>query len=122
MPIAAISRQPGSFQRQHGADAALADCGQKLLEAGPPRTGSRSAQIVVDHRDLRPPQLAGSIGQAVLPTLAFEIVHDLNGCRLTDIDDSLAREVPRRDLRHRASPARPLRAAIASISSAWQTV
>jgi hypothetical protein len=58
--------------RQHGADAALADRGQKLLKAGPPRAGSRSAKVVVDHLDVDPPQLAGSISQAILTPLALD--------------------------------------------------
>jgi hypothetical protein len=71
-----------------------------LLKARPPRAGSRSTEVIVDHLDGRPPQLTGPIGQAVLSSMALEIVHDLNGCRLADVDDSLARKVLRRDLRH----------------------
>ena len=99
MPVAAVARQTGGFQRQHSADAALADRGEKLLKARPPRAGSRSPEVIVDHFDVRRPQLTGPIGQAVLSSLALEIVHDLNGCRLADVDDSLARKVLRRDLR-----------------------
>jgi hypothetical protein len=84
-------RDRGSFQRQHGADAALADRGQKLLEAGPPRTGSRSPKVLVNHLDVRPPQLTSPIRQAILSSLAFEIVRDLNGCRLANMDDSRTR-------------------------------
>lgn len=74
MPVAPIARQPRSLQREHGTDAALADCRQKLFEAGPACAPARSAKIVIDHLDVGPPHLAGPIGQAILPPLAFQVL------------------------------------------------
>src|SRR5437868_10084534 len=65
-----FARQPGGLQREHGADAALTDRGQKLLEAGPPCAPARSAKIIVDHLDIGPPQPTGPLGQGVLSALA----------------------------------------------------
>ena len=61
----ARARRPG-LDRNHGADAALADGGEQLLEAWPcnPRTGA--AEIVVDHLDGGPPQRPSALDQGVL--------------------------------------------------------
>jgi len=42
-----------------------------------PCVGARSAKIIVDHLDVRPSQLAGLLGQAILPPLALQVLRDL---------------------------------------------
>ena len=59
VPVAPIARQSRRLQREYGADAAFANRGQKLFEARPPAAGARSAEVVVDHFDVRPAKLAG---------------------------------------------------------------
>src|SRR5690348_10385161 len=88
---------------------ALADGGEELLEAGAgyPRAGP--SEIVIDHLDRGPAELARAIGERVLPTSALRIVEQLLGGGLAHVDDRLAREVVRRDLRHHRSPRSCLR-------------
>jgi len=71
MPIAPVPGQPGGLHRHHRADAALADGGKQPLEAWPSGATSGSAEVIVDHLDILPPQLAGAVRQAVLPSLAL---------------------------------------------------
>ena len=71
VPVAPVARQPGSLQRKHGADAALADRGQKPFKAGPPCARARPTKVIVDHRNVGPSQLTRSPGQTILPPLAL---------------------------------------------------
>ena len=110
VPIAAVARQPRSLDRDHGADPALADRGEQLLEARASDPGTGAAEIIVDHLDRGPAKRTGAVDQTILPAPALVIVEHLVGRRLADIDKGTAREVLRRDLGHRRPPAagRPL--------------
>ena len=59
VPVAAVAGQPRRLDRDHGADPALADRGQQLLEAGPRDARTRAAEIVVDHLDRRSSRARG---------------------------------------------------------------
>ena len=106
VPVAAVAGEPRGLDRDHGADAPLADGGEQLLEARTGDAGAGAAEIVVDHLDGSPPQRAGAVGESVLPTAALVIVENLIGGRLADIDESAAGQVFRRDLGHRRLPRR----------------
>ena len=73
VPVAAVAGEPRGLDRDHGADAALADGGEQLLEARPGDPGAGAAEIVVDHLDGGPPQRPGAIDEGVLPTAALVI-------------------------------------------------
>ena len=107
MPVAAVAGEPRGLDRDHGADAALADGGEQLLEARPGDPGAGAAEIVVDHLDGGPAQRTGAIDEGVLPTAALVIVEHLIGGRLAHIDEGAAGQVLRRDLGHRRPPERP---------------
>jgi hypothetical protein len=61
VPIAAVAGQPRGLDRDHGADPALADGGEQLLEAWPGHAGTGAAEIVIDHLNGLPPQHSGAI-------------------------------------------------------------
>ena len=103
VPVAAVAGEPRRLDRDHGADASLADGGQQLLEAGPRDAAAGAAEIVIDDGDIAPAELPRAIGKTVLAALALQIVGDLIGGRLTDVDDGLTGEVLRRDLAHAAA-------------------
>src|SRR3712207_5642 len=63
----------------------------------------RPAEVVVDDRDVRPAEGAGTLGQAVLAQPALVVVGELVGGGLPEVDERAAREVVRRDL-HRPPP------------------
>src|ERR1700758_4508687 len=100
VPVAAVTGETRSLDRENGADATGTDSGQQPLEAGTGDAAARSSEIVVDDLDSRPAKLPGAIGKPILPTLALEVVHELIGGRLTDIDASDALQVLGRDLAH----------------------
>ena len=80
MPIASIARQTRSLNRQDGTDATLADGRQQLLEArsGDPAAGT--TKIVVDYLNVTPTELAPTLDEAVLTSLALKIVCNLIRC------------------------------------------
>lgn len=86
VPVAPIASQPGRLDCEHGTDAAFADRCQQALEARPVDAARRSTQNIVDDLNTSPTELPGAIGETVVPALALVIVHQLIGCRLTDID------------------------------------
>ena len=91
MPVAAVAGEPRRLDREHGADAAVADRRQQPLEAGTRDAAARAAEIVVDDLDRAPAELPGAIGEPVLPTPALVIVRELIGRRLPDVDEGAAR-------------------------------
>src|SRR3954467_10113176 len=107
VPVAAVAGEARGFDRDDGADAALADGGEQLLEARPGNTGAGAAEIVVDHLNGVPPQRTGAIDEGILPAAALVIVEDLIGRRLANIDEGATGQVLRRDLGHRRPPERP---------------
>src|SRR5208337_954044 len=86
--VAAVAGETRSLDREDGADATVTDCRQQPLEARTGDASARSSKIVVDDFDGRPAKLPGPIGKPVLPALALEVVHELIGGRLADIDAS----------------------------------
>ena len=72
--------------------------GRALIERNP------DTQIIVDHLHAGPAGLATPLGKPVLPSLAFQVVHELIGGRLADVDISRAREMLSGDLAHRLPP------------------
>src|SRR5271154_1138892 len=107
VPVAAVTRESGSLDRENGADAPFADCPQQALEAGPVDAAARAAEIIVDDLDRGPTELPGTIGQPILPPLALLIMQELIRRRLRDIDEGCAVQVLNRDLAHRWPPRRP---------------
>ena len=71
-----------------------------FLRRSPAFAPQPSSEIVVDDFDSRPAKLPGAIGKPVLPALALEVVHELIGGRLTDIDASDALQMLGRDFAH----------------------
>src|SRR5215813_8977112 len=67
----------------------------------------RRPQILIDHIDLCPSQLAGTLNQSVLQPLAFQIVLDLTGRRLANIHASSLGQLISAYFVHRPPP-RPL--------------
>src|SRR6516225_450850 len=104
MPVAAIAGKTRCLDREHGADAALADRSQQALETRTTDTAARAAEIIVDHLDVDPTELARMIRQPVLPALALLIVQKLVGRRLPAVDDGAACEMFSGDLAHRWPP------------------
>jgi hypothetical protein len=78
MPIATVAGQSGSFDAEDRADLAATDFGDQSLK---PRTlhqpGPRAAQIVINNDDISKAQLVSTIHKAILPELAFVVVHHL---------------------------------------------
>ena len=90
MPVAAVAGETRRLDREHSADAAVADRCQQPLEAGTGDAAARAAEIVVDDLDSGPAELLGAIGEPVLAPPALMIVHELIGRRLTDVDAGAA--------------------------------
>src|SRR3954449_5429620 len=110
VPVAAVAGEPRGLDRDHGADAALADGGEQLLEARPGDPGTGAAEIVVDHLDGGPSQRPGALDERILATAALVMIEHLIGGRLAHIDEGAAGQVVRRDLGHRRPPWRRSRA------------
>ena len=106
VPVAPVAGEPRRLERHDGADPALADRRQQLLEARAGDAGAGAAEIVVDHLDRGPAQGARAIGQAVLPTPALVIVEHLVAGRLANVDEGAAGEMVRRDPGHHRPPRR----------------
>src|SRR5262249_38468019 len=77
---------------------------QQLLEArsGDPAAGA--AKIIVDHLNVAPTEQTSTLDERVSTSLTLEIVRNLIGCRLANVDDCAALEVLSGDLAHRRAP------------------
>src|SRR5215471_3555079 len=84
-------------------DAALADRCQQTLEAWPIDADAGAAKIIVDDLDCSPAELSGAIGEPVLTAAALQIVQQLIGRRLADVDKGAATQMISRDLDHHQS-------------------
>src|ERR1700737_3713909 len=104
MPVAAVAREPRRLDCKDSTNAAFADRRQQALETRTVDAPSRAPEIFVDDFDCGPTKLPGTSGKAVLPALAFLVVHELIGRRLTDVDLSAAREMLSHYLGHRLPP------------------
>jgi hypothetical protein len=101
IPVAARTGQARGFQAQDGADAAKPDLGHEVLEAVASQDGGPGvALVLVDDVDppLGPSELLGAASQVVLAGGAGDVVADLHGGRLADIDQGLAVEMLAADL------------------------
>jgi len=100
MPVAAIARQTGRLQAEHSAHLAGADIGNQTFE---PRAldlaGTRTSEIFVNDLDLLESELAGLIGQAVLPPLALQVIRHLDRGGLANVHDRPALQMIPRYLR-----------------------
>jgi hypothetical protein len=104
VPVATVACEPRCLDRDHDSDAHLTDGGQQLLEAGARDATTGAAEIVINDDNIAPAQLSRALRQIVLAALTFQVVDDLIGRRLTDVDDGLTGEVLRRDLAHERPP------------------
>src|ERR1700736_3309878 len=104
VPVAAFTSQPRRFDREYGTDAAFADRGQQTLEARPIDPTTRVAKIIVDDLDRSPAELPGTIGEPVLTAAALQIVKELIGRRLADVDKGAAAQMISRALGHPRPP------------------
>src|SRR6516165_2041481 len=104
VPVAAVAGETRSLDREDGADPTVTDCSQQPLEAWTGDAAGRPPKIVVDDFDGRPAKLPGAIGESVLPALALEVVHELIGGRLANIDASDALQMLSCDFAHECSP------------------
>jgi hypothetical protein len=78
MPVAAIACQSRSLNAKDSAHFAAAHFGHQMLESWAlDKSRSRAPQIFVYHGDLLETQLAGTIHQPILATLAFLVMEHL---------------------------------------------
>src|SRR4051812_45462434 len=109
MPIAPVARQARRLDGEHGADAAFTDGCEQPFEPWTADARTRTPKIIIDDGHVRPPERAGSVGQAILPPAALVIVGKLVGGGLPDIDEGATRQMVRRDLHRSPPPWRPER-------------
>src|SRR5271163_630890 len=60
VPVAAVTRESGSLDRENGADAPFGDRRQQALEARPVDAAASAAEIIVDDLDRGPTELPGT--------------------------------------------------------------
>ena len=99
MPFASVAGQPGGLQRQNHSHLASAHGGQQPVIAGTHSPATRTPEVFIDYYDFAPPQLVRAIPESVLSALALEIMSNLTGRGLPDVDPGRARQVIRRDPR-----------------------
>src|SRR5262245_44218672 len=104
VPVTAIARETRCLDRNHRTGSSLADRRQHALEARPAHAAAGAPEVIVDHLDAGPAELARAIGKPVLPALAFLIVHELIGRRLPNVHIGAACEMLSGDLAHRRPP------------------
>src|SRR4051794_39430813 len=104
VPVPAVAGEARGLDREHDTDLGFADRHQQALEPRSCDAAAGAAEIVIDNDDLGPAELAGAVGEAVLPASALVIVQQLVGCGLAHVDVGLARQMVRRDLAHRSPP------------------
>src|SRR6516162_2856029 len=104
VPVAAVSGQSRCFDREYGTDAAFADRCQQALKTRPIDAPARAAKIIIDDFNRSPAELPGAIGEPVLTATALQIVQELIGRRLADVDKPAAAQMVSRDLGHRRPP------------------
>src|SRR5499433_1041468 len=100
IPFGIVAGQARDFQTQHEADTGERHLGSEPGKAGAGRgSAARQAQVFINDDDPfgGPAELTSLAGERVLPFSRFAIVLDLSGAGLTQIDDSMAREMARRD-------------------------
>src|SRR3954466_629603 len=97
VPVAAGTSQSRGFEAQDGTDATEPDLGHQVLEAVATEYGGAGVTLVlVDDVDvsLGPSELLGASRQVVLACGAGDVVADLHGGRLSDVDQLSFRTSP----------------------------
>jgi hypothetical protein len=80
VPVAAVASQSGRLDSKDGADLASAHLGDQSLKSRTlHQSGSRAAQIIVNHSYIPKPQFSSSIRKAILTALTFVVVQHLAG-------------------------------------------
>lgn len=93
VPLGAVPRQPGDIVGEDDADLAERDPSDELLQPLATHGGAAGlSQIGIDDLDVLgiPAALTGPLPEIVLEPLALEIVEDLVGAGLSDVDQGLA--------------------------------
>src|SRR5215470_12553401 len=103
VPVAAVTSKPRRFDREYRTDPAFADRCQQALEARPIDADAGAAKIIVDDLDGSPAELPGTVGEPILTAPALQIVQELIGRRLADVDKGAAAQMISRDLGHQQS-------------------
>ena len=96
VPVGAVAREARHVDRQDQTHLAEPDPANEFLKAAALRGRCPAqAEIRIDHVDigLMPSEFAGALAKRVLQPQALLIAHDLMGCRLSDIDHRLARQM-----------------------------
>ena len=117
VPVGVVASEARHLEPKNKPDAGECDLGGEARKAGArDRAGARETDILVDDDDafIRPAELASFGGECILSLRQFAIVLDLRRARLTQIDDSLARVMARRDLRALIHVPAPLSARLRS--------
>src|SRR5215203_1324292 len=114
IPVGTIAREARHIDRQDEPDFAEPDPANELLEAAALcGGGTAQAEIGIDNIDISvmPSEFAGALPKRILQAQAFLIADRLMGCRLSDVDNRLARQMCRLDQFgfHEKSPPRPRR-------------
>src|SRR5262249_50504823 len=100
IPFGIVAGQARDFQTEHEANTGKGDLRGQPSKAGASHgSATGQAQIFINDDDPfgGPAELTSLAGERVLPFSRFAIVLDLSGAGLTQIDDSMAREMARRD-------------------------
>ena len=98
MPIPAIPRQARSFNAEDCSNLSATDLRDQALKARAfNKSRSRLAKVVINRNDVIEAQLAGIIGEPILPALTFEVVYNLDRRGLPDVYHGAAPEMIWRD-------------------------
>ena len=112
LPVTPVPSQPRGVSRKHQADLTLADRHDQLVEPWPLNPARGGPKVVVNDPDVDKSQFACVRNQAILQTLAFQVVANLLRGGLADVHTSRPLQVVRCQqirLRHRPSPPAPPR-------------
>ena len=77
MPVPAITRQTGRFDAEDCSYLPIAQRTQQALKARAASSGSRNAEVFIDHLYIFPAQRAGMVDQGILAALALKVVPHL---------------------------------------------
>ena len=98
MPVPAIPRQARRFYAEDGSDLPSTNLRDQALKAWAfDQARPRFPEVIINRNDVIEAKLAGIVGEPILASLAFEIVHNLDGRGLPDVYYGAAAEMIRRD-------------------------
>jgi hypothetical protein len=110
VPVSARSGQATHFNAQHDAHMSQRDFSQQTLKSSAPfNRSSTDTQVLINHFDPlpRPAQRGRAIDEPILHLRRLDILFDLLGARLANVDDCQPLEVRVQDLVTQASRDRP---------------